>query len=143
MFADWEVAGSEDGEGLLGVAGFEGGVVGVGDLAGLAIELELAKGINGGTLWPPGDPRRQRHWRELGAEDRVEDVAERCDREGGTNQQRDQVSRLTAASSAASSLSVATIGVTELAATGAADFQRLRSALTMTAPAPSAMNGIV
>src|SRR6185312_9460025 len=115
----------------------------VGDLARLAIKLQLAKGVDGRTLWSRSPLGRQRHGSQVGAEKRVEDVAEGRHREDGSDQERGQLSRLTAASRAASSLSVASTWLTGATGNGARERQRRRRTLTRTAPAPSATNGIV
>lgn len=143
ILANSRVAGPHRRECLGGVAGFERVVIGVRDLSGLPIELQLAESVDGGTFRISG-----RHWKRngswLSAVKRIQHVAKRSHRENGPDQERAHRSRLTAASSAASSLSDASTRSTATgSAAGARDFHRLISPVTTSAPAPSAKNGIV
>ena len=144
FLANGRVSSAHDSQRLGGVSRFERFVIGIGDLSGLPIELELTQSIDGGYLARTrvlGFPLR---YRDIRTKKRIKDEAERRYGERRPNQKRGHASRRTAASRAASSPSVASIaGLDTGAVVTVRDFQRCNNAATITAPVPSAMKGMV
>src|SRR5438105_10372626 len=144
LLANGCIACAHHREGLLGVACLQWLVVSVGDFAGFAIELQFSQCVDRLTLRSWCLARRRHRRLKICAQERVEHVEKRRHRERGTDEECCHASRLTASSSAANSPSVAFTGCDATTpAAGTLDFQRLSSPPTITAPAPSAINGIV
>jgi len=144
LFADGRISGAHYCQRLFGIASLEGQIIDVGDLPRLPIEFQLTQCVERRTLRTSLNSTRPRRRRQLCAKKRVQYVAKRCYCQSGTDYKSGHLSRLTAASIASSSRSVASTGfVVTTAGVGVRAFHLLIRALTITAPAPSATKGIV